>query len=70
MDSGASVNDVTRLMNALGEIKNLSAGKVHDARVRDRYQKEIEDKDRELVSQLMVMSSKNETLPVYKEKPQ
>lgn len=58
----ASVNDVTRLMQALGEIKNLSTGKEYDARIRDRYIKEIEDKDRELVSQLMVLSNKNETL--------
>jgi len=62
----ASVNDVTRLMQALGEIKNLSAGKEYDARIRDRYLREIEDKDRELVSQLMVMSNKNETLQYIK----
>ncbi|MDZ7738256.1 MAG: PAS domain-containing protein [Bacteroidales bacterium] len=62
----ASVNDVTRLMNALGEIKNLSAVKDSDARVRDRYLREIEDKDRELVSQLIVMSNKNETLQYIK----
>ncbi len=62
----ASVNDVTRLMQALGEIKNLSTGKEYDARVRDRYIREIEDKDRELVSQLMVLSNKNETLQYIK----
>ncbi|MEA1885966.1 MAG: PAS domain-containing protein [Bacteroidota bacterium] len=62
----ASVNDVTRLMQALGEIKNLSTGKEYDARVRDRYLREIEDKDRELVSQLMVLSHKNETLQYIK----
>jgi len=62
----ASVNDVTRLMQALGEIKNLSAGKEYDARVRDRYIREIEDKDRELVSQLIVLSNKNETLQYIK----
>ncbi len=62
----ASVNDVTRLMQALGEIKNLSADKEYDARIRDRYMREIEDKDRELVSQLMVLSNKNETLQYIK----
>jgi len=62
----ASVNDVTRLMQALGEIKNLAAGKEYDARIRDRYIREIEDKDRELVSQLMVLSNKNETLQYLK----
>lgn len=62
----ASVNDVTRLMQALGEIKNLSAGKEYDARLRDRYMREIEDKDRELVSQLMILSNKNETLQYIK----
>ncbi len=62
----ASVNDVTRLMQALGEIKNLSDGKEYDARIRDRYIREIEDKDRELVSQLMVLSNKNETLQYVK----
>ncbi|MFP4488719.1 MAG: PAS domain-containing protein [Bacteroidales bacterium] len=62
----ASVNDVTRLMSALGEIKNLSEGKEYDDRVRDRYLREIEDKDRELVSQLIIMSNKNETLQYIK----
>lgn len=62
----ASVNDVTRLMQALGEIKNLSAGKEYDARLRDRYMREIEDKDRELVSQLMILANKNETLQYIK----
>jgi PAS domain S-box-containing protein len=62
----ASVNDVTRLMQALGEIKNLSDGKEYDARIRDRYIREIEDKDRELVGQLMVLSNKNETLQYVK----
>ncbi len=62
----ASVNDVTRLMQALGEVKDLSDGKASDARIRDRYKREIEDKDRELVSQLLVMSNKNETLQYIK----
>ncbi|MFO7756055.1 MAG: PAS domain-containing protein [Bacteroidales bacterium] len=62
----ASVNDVTMLMSALGEIKNLSEGKEYDDRVRDRYLREIEDKDRELVSQLIIMSNKNETLQYIK----
>ncbi|MGM0464257.1 MAG: helix-turn-helix transcriptional regulator, partial [Bacteroidota bacterium] len=50
----------------LGEIKNLSEGKEYDDRVRDRYLREIEDKDRELVSQLIIMSNKNETLQYIK----
>jgi len=62
----ASVNDVTRLMQALGEIKNLSEGKEYDARIREQYLREIEDKDRELVSQLMILSNKNETLQYIK----
>ncbi|MBS0011678.1 MAG: PAS domain-containing protein [Bacteroidales bacterium] len=62
----ASVNDVTRLMQALGQIKDLSAGKDYDARIRDRYLREIEGKDRELVSQLMVLSNKNEALQYVK----
>lgn len=62
----ASINDVTPLMQALGEIRNLSAGKEYDARVRDRYLRELEDKDRELVSQLVAMSNKNETLQFVK----
>ncbi len=62
----ASVNDITRLMQALGEIKNLSEGKEYDARIREQYLREIEDKDRELVSQLMVLSNKNETLQYIK----
>ncbi len=62
----ASVNDITRLMQALGEIKDLSEGKEYDARIREQYLREIEDKDRELVSQLMVLSNKNETLQYIK----
>lgn len=62
----ASVSDITRLMQALGEIKNLSEVKEFDARIRDRYLREIEDKDRELVGQLIAISQKNETLQYIK----
>lgn len=58
----ASVNDVTRLMQALGEIRSLSDGKQMEVRAKEKYLRDIESKDRELFSYLMSISQKNETL--------
>ncbi|HUS86765.1 MAG TPA: PAS domain-containing protein [Bacteroidales bacterium] len=58
----ASVNDITRLMQALGEIKSLTDGRDYEALVKQKYIRELESKDRELVSYLMSLSQKNETL--------
>jgi PAS domain S-box-containing protein len=62
----ASVNDVTKLMQALGEIKNLSDGKEFDLRARQKYLRDIESKDRELFSYLMTISHISETLQYIK----
>jgi len=64
----ASIRDVTRLMQALGEIKNLSDGKEFETRAKHRYIRELESKDRELVSYLMAISQKNETLQFIRKK--
>ena len=58
----ASVNDVTRLMQALGEIRNLSDGKQMEVKAKEKYMRDLESKDRELFSYLMSISQKNETL--------
>lgn len=57
-----SINDITRLMQALGEIKNLSDGKQYEVMAKQKYMRDLESKDRELVSYLMAISQKNETL--------
>jgi len=58
----ASVSDITRLIQALGEIKSLTDGRDYEAQVKQKYIRELESKDRELVSFLMSLSQKNETL--------
>lgn len=58
----ASVNDVTRLMQALGEIRHLSDGKQFELKAREKYMRDLESKDRELFSYLMTISHINETL--------
>ena len=57
-----SINDITRLMQALGEIKNLSDGKQYEVMAKQKYIRDLESKDRELVSYLMSISQKSETL--------
>lgn len=58
----ASIGDITKLMQALGQIKNLSEGKQHETMAKQKYKRDLESKDRELVSFLMLISEKNETL--------
>lgn len=58
----ASVQDVTRLKNAMGHISELQKGKEFELRNKQRLQSELELKDRELVSFLMQLSQKNELL--------
>lgn len=61
-----SVNDVTRLMQALGEIRSLSDGKKTEVMAKEKYMLDLEIKDRELFSFLMSISQKNETLQYVK----
>ncbi len=62
MGQRASIGDITNLMQALGQIKNLSESKQHETLAKQKYKRDLESKDRELVSFLMLISEKNETL--------
>lgn len=58
----ASIGDITKLMHALGQIKDLSEGKQYETMAKQKYKKDLESKDRELVSFLTLISEKNEIL--------
>ena len=58
----ASVQDVTRLKNAMGHISELEKGKQLEHRNKQRLQSQLELKDRELVSFLLQLSQKNELI--------
>lgn len=58
----ASVQDTTRLKNAMGHISELEKGKEFELRTKQRLQSELELKDRELVSFLLQLSQKNELI--------
>ena len=58
----ASVQDITRLKNAMGHISELEKGKEFETRTKHRLQSELELKDRELVSFLLQLSQKNELI--------
>lgn len=64
----ATIGDITNLMKALGQIKNLSEGKQYDSMAKQKYRKDLENKDRELVGFLMELSHKNETLQIARRK--
>lgn len=65
-DNGGSIRDITRLMTALGQIKELSDSKQLETKVKNRYKENLDAKDRELVSILMLVSQKNELLQYLK----
>ncbi len=58
----ASVQDISRLKNAMGHIQELEKGKQFELRTKQRLQTELELKDRELVSFLLQLSQKNELI--------
>jgi PAS domain S-box-containing protein len=58
----ASVQDITRLKKAMGQIQEMEAVKELENRTRLRLQNQLNIKDRELVSFLMQLSQKNELL--------
>jgi len=58
----ASVQDITRLKNAMGHISELEKGKEFELRNKQRLQSELELKDRELISFLLQLSQKNELI--------
>jgi PAS domain S-box-containing protein len=57
-----SIRDITRLMAALGQIKELSGKQIWEMKVKEKYRDEIAGKDRELVSSLIQIAQKNEML--------
>ena len=57
-----SIRDTTRLMAALGQIKEMSGKQIWEMKVKEKYRDEIAGKDRELVSSLIQIAQKNEML--------
>lgn len=62
----ASVDDVTRLKRAMGQIHEMEVAKELENRTKQRLQTELGVKDRELVSFLLQLSQKNELLSTVK----
>lgn len=58
----ASIQDITRLKRAMGQIQEMEAVKELEDRTRQRLQSQLNAKDRELVSFLLQLSQKNELL--------
>ncbi len=58
----ASIQDITRLKRAMGNIRELEVGKEFQNRTKLRLQSEISFKDRELVTFLLQLSQKNELI--------
>ena len=58
----ASIQDITRLKRAMGQIQEMEAVKEFEDRTRQRLQSELGVKDRELVSFLLQLSQKNEMI--------
>ena len=57
-----SIRDITRLMSALGQIKEMSGKQIWEMKVNEKYRNEIVGKDRALVSSLIQIAQKNEML--------
>jgi PAS domain S-box-containing protein len=57
-----SIQDITRLKRAMGNIKELEDGKEFQNRNKARLQNQLDLKDRELVSYLLQLSQKNEII--------
>ena len=58
----ASIQDITRLKKAMGQIQEMEAVKDLEDKTRQRLQNQLNVKDRELVSFLLQLSQKNELL--------
>jgi PAS domain S-box-containing protein len=58
----ASIQDITRLKRAMGQIQEMEAVKELEDKTRQRLQSQLSAKDRELVSFLMQLSHKNELI--------
>lgn len=57
-----SIQDITRLKRAMGQIQEMEAVKELEDKTRQRLQSQLSAKDRELVSFLMQLSQKNELI--------
>jgi PAS domain S-box-containing protein len=66
----ASVRNITRLKNALGHIKQLSESKTLETKAKTRYKDELEMKERELVTSLLLFSQKNALINYLKKQLQ
>jgi PAS domain S-box-containing protein len=58
----ASIQDITRLKRAMGQIQEMEAVKEFEDKTKQRLQNQLNIKDRELVSFLLQLSQKNELL--------
>ncbi len=58
----ASIQDITRLKRAMGQIQEMEMVKELENRTKERLQNQLSVKDRELVSFLLQLSQKNELL--------
>ena len=58
----ASIQDITRLKRAMGQIQEMEMVKELENRTKERLQNQLSFKDRELVSFLLQLSQKNELL--------
>ncbi len=58
----ASIQDITRLKRAMGQIQEMETVRELEVKTRQRLQNQLNVKDRELVSFLMQLSQKNELL--------
>ncbi len=57
-----SIRDITRLMSALGRIKEMTGQQILEMKAREKIRDEIAGRDRELVSSLLRIAQKNEIL--------
>jgi len=58
----ASIQDITRLKRAMGQIQEMEAVKEFEDKTKQRLQNQLSIKDRELVSFLLQLSQKNELI--------
>lgn len=57
-----SIRDITRLMSALGQIREMSDRQVWEEKVKLKYRSDMAGKDREMVSSLLMIAQKNELI--------
>jgi len=62
----ASIQDITRLKRAMGQIHEMETVRELEDRTRQRLQTELQHKDRELVDFLLLLSQKNELVSKIK----